>query len=882
MSDTKGLIDRTLLHYRIITKIGAGGMGEVYLAFDTKLDREVALKLVPENFASDPRRLARFEREAKAIAALNHPNIVTIYSIEEDQDLHFLTMELVEGRSLDQMVPRGGLPLEEVLDVAGPLTEALAAAHERGIVHRDLKPANIMVTDEGRVKVLDFGLAKLVSETSPAKPDFTPSQAPTETVTLTAAGIVVGTVPYLSPEYLDGQMADHRTDIFSLGVVLYEMVTGLLPFQGRSGPAVMSSIMRDEPTPVSDLNPTAPGHLVRVIERCLEKDPEKRYQSAVDVGYELGTLSGERSVSAPRRPPPPQPSEKKRWPRLALVAAGLALVLLVLAVWLGRDSSTGVDRGDPAQVGTQGLFNAQDWIIAVIPSKNLAAQDQELAVINEGLAMTLTTKLTQLSQSHGLQVIPASMLFEKEISGLERARQELGVSLALNFNTHRLGNRIRVNTQLVDVANRRQVTADTVDGDPNDLLSLEETVTSRVLRLLQVKLKPMEETLLAAGTQDPLAYNFYLKGQGYLQDYHDPASIESAAEMFERALEIEPDYTQARAGLGEALWRNFRATRDLRWVEVAIEQCERAVELDDLEAAGHVCLGLIYNGTGRPREAVERFRIAKSLDPSRDLVYKGLADAYLAEGDLELAEDTYKEAMAVRPHYWAPYNWLGIFYFRHGRGEEALENFREMVRLAPDSYLGYSNLGAAYYFLGRPEEAREAFGRALEINPEDDLALSNLATLNFFAGRYDEATEQFERVVELNDKDFFNWGNLADAYRWGSGGEEKASGAYRRAIALCHDELLINPNDALLLADLAYYHSMMGDAVAALEALDRALALLPSDIDVQHRGAQIHQALGNETRALELLEEAVRNGYPADEIRADPLFADLGQLDWLP
>ena len=409
MSDSRGLIDRTLLHYRVINKIGAGGMGVVYRALDTKLDREVALKVVPEDFASDPRRLARFEREAKAIAALNHPNIVTIHSIEEDQGIHFLTMELVEGKSLDQIVPRGGLSLEQVLEIARSLTEALAAAHERGIIHRDLKPGNVMVTTDGRVKVLDFGLAKLLSDASPAGVDFKASQTPTATVSLTAAGIVVGTVPYMSPEYLDGHIADHRTDIFSLGVVLYEMVTGLLPFQGRSGPAVMSSILRDDPRPVSDLNPKTPAHLVRVIERCLEKDPEKRYQSASDVGYELDTMSG--VAKSPRRPTPKRWSSSLPSTRLLVVVGLLAVIVLLSTFLLNRwTGTTPEDSGE--QIGSVGAFDAKDWIIAVIPSKTLASQDPELAVVNEGLAMTLTTRLTQLSQSHGLQVIPASMLLE--------------------------------------------------------------------------------------------------------------------------------------------------------------------------------------------------------------------------------------------------------------------------------------------------------------------------------------------------------------------------------------------------------------------------------------------------------------------------------------
>ena len=870
MPDTGGLIDRTLLHYRVITQLGAGGMGEVYLAFDNKLGREVALKVVPDKFASDPKRLARFEREAKAIAALNHPNIVTIHSIEEDQGIHFLTMELVDGKGLDQIVPRGGLPIERVLVISDSLVSALAAAHESGIIHRDLKPANIMLTEDGRVKVLDFGLAKLVADESISDTDIPTSQAPTETVGLTAAGIVVGTIPYLSPENLDGQVADHRTDIFSLGVVLYEMVTGLLPFQGSSGPAVMSSILRDEPQPVSKLNPDAPPQLVSLIERCLAKDPAERYQTASEVGLEIKSLAGE-SASRPavfsrRRP------RSNQWMKVIGVFALMA-ILGMLGAWLmGRIGDASRSAGESTEAGLV-AFDASDWVIAVIPSRTRSAEDPELSVVNEGLALTLTTKLAQLSQSHDLQVIPASMLFEKEISSLEKAQRELGVSLALNFDTHRLGNRIRVNAQLVDVPNRRQITADTIDGDPNDLLALEEAVTARVLRLLRVELEPMEDTLLVAGTTNPEAYSFFLKGQGHLMDYHDAENIEAAAEMFEAALAVDPAFTQARAGLGEALWRNYEVTNDLRWVEAAIAQCTRAVDSDELDAAGHLCLGLAYNGTGRHQDAVTELRIAKSLDPSRDLIYAGLATAYIAEGDLDLAEDTYKEAISIRPHYWAPYNWLGIFYHQRGRLEEALANFEEVIRLAPDGYLGYSNRGATLYFLGELEQAEASFEQALEIKPDDDLALSNLGTLKFFAGRHQEATDLFERAVEVNDKDHFNWGNLADSYHWGEGGADKALVAYRKAIDLCASQLAVNPKNAMLLADQAYYYAMIDSGEEALDAIERALELLPSDIDVQHRAAQVYQALGDGLKARELLEEAVRNGYPQDEIDADPLFA---------
>ena len=345
--------------------------------------------------------------------------------------------------------------------------------------------------------------------------------------------------------------------------------------------------------------------------------------------------------------------------------------------------------------------------------------------------------------------------------------------------------------------------------------------------------------------------------------------------MFEEALEVDPEYAQAHAGLGEALWRQYQITNELRWVDAALESCAKAVELDELDAEGHVCLGTLYSGTGRFDEAVHEFKLAKSLDPSRDLVFKGLADSFLALGNTELAENTYREAVAVRPHYWAPYNWLGIFYHRQGRIEEAMRNFEEVVRLAPDSYLGYSNLGTAYYFFEQTDKARESFERALEIKSDDDLALSNLATLSFFEGDYEKAVELFERAVAINDKDYFNWGNLADAYHWSPGSRDQADAAYRRAVSLCEEQLVINPKDAVLLGDLAYYQAMLGSEEQAIGSIERALELMPSDIDIQHRAGQVYETLGRSDLALRYLGQAVANGYPSDEIAVDPLFEDL-------
>jgi len=317
------MIGQTLGHYKILDKLGAGGMGEVYRAEDTTLDREVALKILPPELAESQERLDRFQREAKTLAALDHPNIVTIHTVEEAEGVRFLTMQLVEGKPLSHLIPRGGMPLERIFEIAIPLADALATAHEKGIIHRDLKPANIMVTNEGRVKVLDFGLAKLRQE---AEVPLS-SQLPTEP--LTEEGRIIGTMPYMSPEQLEGKDIDSRSDLFSLGVVLYEMATGERPFKGETSVSLISSIVKDEPRPVDAVKEDLPHHLGRIIRHCLEKEPARRYQSALDVRNELEDLKAESASSEVWRKA--APASKRHHARLW---AGLAAAVIILGASL--------------------------------------------------------------------------------------------------------------------------------------------------------------------------------------------------------------------------------------------------------------------------------------------------------------------------------------------------------------------------------------------------------------------------------------------------------------------------------------------------------------------------------------------------------------------
>ena len=395
------MIGQTISHYHVTAKLGVGGMGEVYRATDTKLGRDVALKVLPEEMARDPKRLARFQREARAVAALNHPQIVTIFSVEEAEGVHFFTMELVEGQPLDRLIPKQGFPLDRIIEIVTPLAEALSAAHEKGIVHRDLKPANVMVTGDGRVKVLDFGLAK---ETQPkVVGDATLSFA-----AKTEAGVVMGTPAYMSPEQVTGDVVDHRTDIFSLGVMLYEMATGQRPFQGRSSAELASSILRDTPQPIAEMRTDLPGDLARVVRRCLEKDPRRRVQTARDVGNELRDLARQPSASA--------------------------------AV---------LDPTRPAAADSSGAMRREEgfWV-AVLPFKYSGA-NADLTALAEGLTEDIVTGLSRFSY---LRVIArgSTARLKSESADMRSAGKELGARYVMEGSLRQAGGKLRLAVQLVD------------------------------------------------------------------------------------------------------------------------------------------------------------------------------------------------------------------------------------------------------------------------------------------------------------------------------------------------------------------------------------------------------------------------------------------------
>jgi len=851
------LIGKKIGRYEVRATLGVGGMGEVFKAHDPQLRRDVAIKRLPTELAEDAQRRRSFLQEARSAARISSQQVAGLFDVLEEGDAIYLIMEYVDGVTLRERLKRS-IALHDFLDIAVQCADALSAAHAEGIVHGDIKPENIMLGPQGQTKLLDFGVSRwaLVGQE--------------DTYLTTDLAPIAGTVSYMPPELLLGRRADHRADIFSLGVVFYEMLTEEHPFRGPTLTATGDRILHEAPAPVSQVTSLQRPGLQAVLDRMLAKDPEERYATADDLGVDLRAV---RANVTPSAVLPIADTRAPRFPRWALAAALIVPIAALALIWGGRglfDRSTDA----PPPTSTAATFDASDWVIAVLPAAGIGAENPEIAALNDGLVATLTSRLTQLTRSHNLQVIPTSALRERSIDGLEMARRELGVTLALNFEAHRSGDLVRVNVSLVDTRGPRQLDADTIDASIDDLIALEEQVAVRALRMLRIELLPIEQGLLAAGTDDPQAHAYYLRGLGYLEE-GGPEGIDTAVTLFEQSLRVDPEYARAHAGLGRAFWRKYEATEDPAWVPRATAACDDAVALEELDAAGRLCLGVVYNGTGRYTDATAELEQAVRLEPTDDAAYIELANAYLGDGELDRAEATYEEAIAVRPHYWAGHSRLGLFYYRQGRIQEAIDAWEQTARLAPDSYRSFSSLGAAYYYAERWVDARRAFERALELNPDYTGAISNLGTLYFYEGRYADSARMFERTVELDDRDHLHWGNLGDAYYWAPGERSRAAGAYRRAIALAEEQLAVNPSDAETQQVIARYFAMEGARDDALQHLQTALQLAPTDIDVLQAAAHVYATLQEPERAIEYLLQAIEAGYPRAEIKVDPVFKEL-------
>jgi serine/threonine protein kinase/tetratricopeptide (TPR) repeat protein len=846
------MIGRTISHYEIIEKLGEGGMGVVYKARDTKLDREVALKFLSSQLTISEEYKNRFIHEAKTVSSLDHPNICSIFEIGETSDGQlFIAMRAYDGAPLSRVIKDGPLSINQILQYSLQVASGLQAAHEEGIVHRDIKSGNILLTPKGQIKIIDFGLAKLqgVSE-------------------FTKTAKAVGSLAYMSPEQLRADEVDHRSDIFSLGVVMYEMIAGELPFKGEYEHVVMYSLVYQDPPPLSEVRSDVPKELEAIVKKCLEKDAGDRYQDISELQKDLERLlhpSGEVKYSETGTVGKPASDIVAKTGRKYLTLIGSILTLIIFIAILFTIRPFGIGK-DPIP---------SDKYLAVLPFRIISDQQDDQAM-SDGLMDVLSSKITQMDLSHAsLWVVPASEVRAQGISSASEARRAFGVNLIVEGSLYRDVETVRVMLNLIDSNSLRQLRSWDKIMEADNMTTLHDDLIIHVVEMLEVELQPRDlRTIAESKTEYSDAYELYVRGRGYLQRFERVENIQQAIDHFSQALTIDNTYALAYAGIGEAYLRMYDATKDARLIELAIENCSKAIDLNPNLSSVHITLGMINYETGKYEMAVDAFKQALSMNPVHDDAYRGLARAYEALGNLDLAESTYKEAIRLKPGYWAGYNVLGGFYFRHNRFEEALENFIRVTEITPDNYRGYSNLGATYFQLGQRERAREMWERSLEVQKNAD-ASSNLGTLHFAEGRYAEAARMYETALDLDKGNYLIWGNLASAYYWAPGERAKADTTYWRAIELVKESLTINPNDPYTVADLATYYAMVGEKEQSEMYLNRAIEMASRNSYVMFMAGSVFERIGERDKALYWLEQAVTEGYPIADIVHQPELNEL-------
>ncbi|MDH3814072.1 MAG: protein kinase [Acidobacteriota bacterium] len=857
------MIGRTLLHYEILEKLGEGGMGEVWLARDTRLDREVAIKVLSPEVAADPERLERFRREAKAVAALNHPNIVTIHSVEEENDVPFFTMEYVEGETLSRIIPKEGLDPLRFLNLAIPITDAVSAAHENGITHRDLKPGNIMVSGRGQLKVLDFGLAKVSREESKK----VHSESHLETEFLTSEGQVLGTTPYMSPEQLKGKPVDQRSDIFSLGTILYAMATGKHPFLADSSAEVISSILSHHPPEVSEIKDGLPDYLSGVIRRCLEKEPEDRYPSARGLEDDLvrlrdGIHSGSwpqtvvisDSVKTGRR--------AIRVPRWALAAVAVVATLIAGAIVIGK-----VGSKPPAPLRT----------MAVMPFANLTG-DAELDQLAEGVSAGLAN---QLREKQGLQVLRRSEAWNVRDRSPGELAGELGVGSVVDGEILKEGSRLETTVSLTDTATGMVLWSHTYSAPGGEIYGLQRIMAGDLATFLSIPLSEDDRWQLAHDPQGAdQALDYYVTGRGFLDRVDDLRGPDAAGENFRQALRLDPNFALAHVGLSEALWEVYLRDLDRVALEEAEDHAEKAREIAPEMPEARLALARIYRTTGRHDAAVKEVEAALADHPRADEVQRELGRSYERVGDLEAAERSLRAATSLRPDDWINWNVLGNFLARNGKYEEAGDAYRQSAEVAPtDVSMPREKLATYGLQVGEIDAAIDIYESLPKPIRSPRLA-SNLATAYFFSERperWERAEENYLLAVRLNPQDSMYQANLGDLYQRLERPEE-AQERYRLACDLLETRVADDPDDPEALSDLAFYSAKANDCGRAMTMTPRLEELLPDTGPSAHTLAYIYALCGESDDAVEALTKAIAHGESIELIRQEDEFRSLRDL----
>jgi serine/threonine-protein kinase len=849
-----------LSHYRLVEKIGEGGMGVVYKAFDTHLKRQVAIKILKPELTSDPTLRQRFLREARAAAAFHHPNIATVHDIGESDGVAFIVMEFVEGETLRARMAGRAMLVDGALRIAVDIASGLGRAHRESIVHRDLKPENICIDRDGYAKILDFGLARLIEQRDREQSEAL-SRASTQSQEATSEGQLLGTASYMSPEQARGEPVDQRSDLFSFGIILYEMLTGRRPFDRKSRLETFAAILREEPEAPSRVNHRIPHKLDRIILRCLAKALDDRYSRTDEL---LGDLR--KALHLPARVLPPhtgtEPLPARRLSPTAAAVATALVAIMAIGYWLWHDVLTPspATDGRPEEVAFMPLvFDGQEEMEHL---KNTIPMIMAGGLIGEERFRVIPFDIARSFPPDERPRVIGRML---SVSWIVQGRlfiegEYFELSSAIYGGAQRQGERpVSDGADPLD----SPVWSTTVKGEMARLIPLVSELGNTIASVLGAP-RPREEQTVRA---KPNLIALILEGRSYLRGWDVEASYQRAQERARDALAIDEQSAEAHALLALALVARYTDMKEPSAILEAEEVAARAVQLAPSLPEAYEALGTVHLWRGHSVAAEQAFAKGLRMAPGDDALCRRVADAYAQLGRDEEAETMYRRAINLRPSLWVNHNAMGVFYLERGRFEEAESPLRRVVELNPGSNWGYTNLAALHILRGDHEEAEPLLQAALRLNPTHETH-NNLGFVYYALGRFEDAAEQWSLAIEGGSHSTMYYANLGDAYRQ-LGRTDDARSVYERAVELGRDQLTVQPADWESRAMISTALAGLGRCDDALDETERAVSDAGNNPTVYYYAAIAYALCADRAAATRYTGLAIQGGIKAD-VRTNP------------